>query len=337
MTKKLFVKKLLQWNKTHNHRTMPWKGEKNPYFIWLSEIILQQTRVEQGLEYYLKFIKEFPTVSHLADASEDKVMRLWQGLGYYTRARNLHASAKIIQHDHHGIFPNNYENILKLKGIGKYTAAAISSFGFNLPHAVVDGNVIRVLSRVFGIKIAYDTAKGIEEFNALAHDLLDCKNPGVYNQAIMDFGATICMPTNPNCIKCVMHKDCEANQQNIVKELPVKNKRITLKKRYFIFKLWIKKEKICIEKREEKDIWRNLYQFPLEEIGEKKFNSYNEKEFTQKLTHQKIHAKFIYEKVANTAISAQSWVDIKCLNNFGFPKIICTFIESNNLKIDRHV
>ena len=180
--KGIFTEKLLHWNRFYNKREMPWKGEKNPYFIWLSEIILQQTRVEQGLAYYQKFIKKFPTVFHLAKAKEDEVMQMWEGLGYYTRARNLHATAKIIAEKYEGIFPKNYNEILALKGIGKYTAAAIGSFAFGLPHAVVDGNVIRVLARIFNIDKPYDNNEGNNFFSALAQELLDSKKPAKYNK-----------------------------------------------------------------------------------------------------------------------------------------------------------
>ncbi|MFT6936809.1 MAG: A/G-specific adenine glycosylase, partial [Saprospiraceae bacterium] len=191
--KKDFKTNLLVWF-SQNHRPMPWKGERNPYYIWLSEIILQQTRVEQGLPYFLKFKDNFPTVQDLADASEDSVMLLWQGLGYYSRARNLHSSAKYIAYELNGEFPKTYDTIIKLKGVGTYTAAAISSFAYDLPYAVVDGNVYRVLSRYFGIETPIDTTEGKKEFSKLAEELIDAKRPADYNQAIMDFGATHCTP-----------------------------------------------------------------------------------------------------------------------------------------------
>ena len=214
---------------------MPWKGEKDPYKIWLSEIILQQTRVEQGLAYYTNFIKTFPTVHQLAKAPDEKVFKLWEGLGYYSRCRNLLATARFISKELKGKFPDNYESIKALKGIGPYTAAAISSFAYNLPHAVVDGNVFRVLARVFGISKSIDSTEGKKQFTVLAEELLDKNHPGLYNQAIMDFGAVICKPAAPLCDTCVFKKECYAFRHNKVNALPVKEKKINIKKRWFYY------------------------------------------------------------------------------------------------------
>ena len=207
---KYFIANLLKWNNTDNKREMPWKGEKDPYKIWLSEIILQQTRVDQGLAYYNEFVKTFPTVRDLAKAPETKVFKLWEGLGYYTRCKNLLATAKIIHESLNGKFPDEYEAILALKGIGPYTAAAIGSFGFNLPHAVVDGNVFRVLARYFGIAVPTDSTAGKKMFTALANELLDKDQPGIYNQALMDFGAVICKPQLPLCATCALKKTLQS-------------------------------------------------------------------------------------------------------------------------------
>src|SRR5262245_7782259 len=253
-----FTKKLLTWNKSSNKRQMPWKGEKDPYKIWLSEIILQQTRVEQGLEYYKKFIAKFPTVHDLAKAPEQQVFKLWEGLGYYTRCKNLVATAKVISKEKGGKFPNTYEDIKSLKGIGPYTAAAIASFAFNLPYAVVDGNVFRVLARVFGISKATDSTKGKSFFNELATELLDTKQPGLYNQAIMDFGATVCKPALPLCTKCVMKNNCYAFLNDRVNELPVKEKKINIKKRWFYYLVMEYKNEIVVRQRTGKDIWQQL-------------------------------------------------------------------------------
>jgi len=204
--KKRFAELLIKWNKKENKRVMPWKGEKDPYKIWLSEIILQQTRVEQGLEYYNRFVKVFPEINKLAKAPDKKIFKLWEGLGYYTRCRNLITTARFIVKEKKGVFPQTYEEIISLKGVGPYTAAAISSFAFNLPHAVVDGNVYRVLSRVFGIKKPVDSTEGKKYFNGLANELLSKEQPGIYNQAIMDFGAIICKPSSPLCTACVFRK-----------------------------------------------------------------------------------------------------------------------------------
>ncbi|MCY7291511.1 MAG: A/G-specific adenine glycosylase, partial [Ferruginibacter sp.] len=197
--RKFFTENLMLWNNKYNRRTMPWKGEKDPYKIWLSEIILQQTRVEQGLEYYNRFLIKYPKVELLAVADENEVFKLWEGLGYYSRCKNLIVSARIIAFNYDGIFPNKYEDILKLKGVGPYTCAAIASFAFNLPHAVVDGNVLRVIARFFGIDTPIDSIKGKKVFNTLAQTLMDTVSPALYNQAIMDFGATICKPQLPLC------------------------------------------------------------------------------------------------------------------------------------------
>src|SRR5215218_589494 len=208
-----FVKGLLQWNKTANHRQMPWKGEKDPYKIWLSEIILQQTRVEQGLGYYQRFVQIFSNVHALAQAPEQQVFKLWEGLGYYSRCKNLIASAKYISGELGGVFPKTYEEIVALKGVGPYTAAAIASFAYNLPYAVLDRNVFRVLSRIFAIDTPIDTTEGKKVFSALAQEALDKETPGAYNQAIMDFGATVCKPV-PECVHCFFKMACRAFLQN---------------------------------------------------------------------------------------------------------------------------
>lgn len=332
-----FTQNLLHWNRAVNKRKMPWKGEKNPYYIWLSEIILQQTRVEQGWTYYLKFKKKYPTIEKLAAAPEDEVMQLWQGLGYYSRARNLHATAKLIAQQYQGVFPNQYKEILALKGVGKYTAAAISSFAFNLPYAVVDGNVIRILSRVFDLSMPFDSVGGQEYFREVAQTLLDVHQPAIFNQAIMDFGATVCTPANPSCRECIMASICKAIQLNKVDQLPVKAKKITKKNRFFLFEVLIHDKQVLIERREDNDIWKSLYQFPKTELSEKAFNEIDLPLYTQLLTHQKIFAKFKLMVSTAKAPSQGIWTDIKRLKKFGFPKIISIFIESNNLKIDRHV
>lgn len=258
-----FAALLLKWNLEENTRQMPWKGEKDPYKIWLSEIILQQTRVEQGLSYYNKFIKTFPDVHRLAKTPDEKIFKLWEGLGYYARCRNLIATARFISKELKGKFPGDYENIKALKGIGPYTAAAISSFAFNLPHAVLDGNVFRVLARVFGIAAPIDSAQGKKIFTSLADELLDKKQSGLFNQAIMDFGAVVCKPAAPVCSTCVFKKHCFAFLNNKVDDLPVKEKKISIRKRWFYYLVMEHQKKIAIRKRTEKDIWQNLYEFPL--------------------------------------------------------------------------
>ena len=227
-----FSQKIIFWYE-HNKRDLPWRNTRDPYLIWLSEIILQQTRVDQGMSYYLKFVGEFPTVKQLAKADNEKVMKLWQGLGYYSRARNLHTTAKIILLEHKGVFPKEFETILALKGVGEYTAAAIASFAYNKPYAVVDGNVYRVLSRVFDISTPIDSTQGKKEFNHLAGELLDKNKPAIYNQAIMEFGAMQCKPINPYCAVCPLNTMCLAYSKKLVAELPVKSKKTKVRDRYF--------------------------------------------------------------------------------------------------------
>src|SRR4030095_3299602 len=230
-----FTRLLLRWNRQKNKREMPWKGEKDPYKIWLSEIILQQTRVEQGIEYYHRFIKKFPDIRQLAKANDKLIFKLWEGLGYYSRCRNLISTARLISQEFDGRFPTTFDDIRQLRGVGPYTAAAISSFAFNLPHAVIDGNVSRVLSRVFEIMKPVDSTEGKKIIVSLAGELLDKDEPGVYNQAIMDFGAVVCKPLVPLCSNCVFKKICLAFRNDHVKKLPLKSKRIIIKERWFYY------------------------------------------------------------------------------------------------------
>lgn len=246
-----------------NKRELPWRQIKDPYKIWISEIILQQTRVNQGLDYYIRFIKRFPDVKSLAESDEQEVLKYWQGLGYYSRARNLHKAAKIIQNHFNGTFPNNYKEIISLPGIGEYTAAAISSFAFNLPFAAVDGNIFRVLSRLTGDDTPIDTSSGKKLFTETAQNLLDKSEPGIHNQAIMEFGALQCTPSSPNCTSCPLQIFCVAYKQKTTALLPVKKGKTKVTTRYFNY-LFIKKDKFTyLQKRTGKDIWMNLYEFPL--------------------------------------------------------------------------
>ena len=250
-----------------NKRDLPWRNTSSAYKIWLSEIILQQTRVAQGMEYYNKFIKHYPSVGELANASEEDVLKDWQGLGYYSRARNLHSAAKSIQEEHDGEFPSSYKKIRSLKGVGDYTAAAIASFAFNLPHAVVDGNVYRVLSRLFGIETPIDSTEGKKEFAALAQELLPINQPAEYNQAIMEFGALQCTPKSPNCEKCPFAAQCVAFKMQRIVNLPIKEKKLKQKKRYLNYLIIEYEEEILINKRDTKGIWQNLYDFPVIETN----------------------------------------------------------------------
>lgn len=259
-----FLQLIYRWY-NRNKRDLPWRETKDPYKIWISEIILQQTRVDQGWAYYQKFIEMFPDVKELASANEEQVLKLWQGLGYYSRARNLHTSAKIILAKHQGKFPQTYSGILALKGIGPYTAAAIASIAFNLPYPVLDGNVYRFLSRYYGITAPTDSASGKKEFLKVAEEILLHSNPGFHNEALMEFGALQCVPGTPDCFNCPLTTSCFAFGNNKVDQLPVKGKKTDRRSRYFCYYLIDSGNYIWIEKRIENDIWKNLYQFPVVE------------------------------------------------------------------------
>lgn len=335
-----FGSALLYWNSTKNFRQMPWKGEKDPYKIWLSEIILQQTRVEQGLKYYDQFLNAFPTVKHLATASEQKVFKLWEGLGYYNRCRNLIFTSKFIYNHYKGIFPATYEEILALKGIGTYTAAAIASFAYNLPFAVLDGNVYRVLSRIHGISSPIDTIEGKNLFTNLADFHLPKNKAGEYNQAIMDFGATVCKPV-PDCNNCFYKKNCIAFQANKQLQLPVKNKKLQKRDRWFHYFILENKDSVAVVKRKGNDIWQNLYQFPMveasssiikaktiEDLGIKLIRKKKLWSSSQKLTHQQIH--FTFYKISfeeRIAIEEYQWVKKKDLHEYPFPRTIKLYIN----------
>lgn len=252
---------LINWYHQHK-RTLPWRDITDPYRIWISEIILQQTRVAQGYAYYQRFIERFPDVASLASAQEEEVLKYWQGLGYYTRARNLYAAAKSMN----GVFPSTYEGIRALKGVGDYAAAAIASFAFNMPYAVVDGNVYRVLARIFGISDPIDGTIGKKKFAALAQELLDKKDPGTYNQAIMELGALQCVPVSPDCTKCPFMKVCKACQDGKVSVLPVKKHKTKTRNRYFHYLYIDSGRTTFLHKRGGKDIWENLYELPLIEL-----------------------------------------------------------------------
>jgi A/G-specific adenine glycosylase len=346
-----FAKLLLAWNADINTRQMPWKGEKNPYYIWLSEIILQQTRVEQGLPYYIRFKEKYPEVRQLAEASEDEVMRLWEGLGYYSRARNLHETAKNVHLNFGGRFPVTFDELKKLKGVGDYTAAAIASFAFNEKRAVVDGNVIRVLARIFGITTPFDTTEGKKEFNKLAQELIDTALPGAYNQAIMDFGATVCTPQNPDCTHCPLKKWCVAFNQDKIDELPVRKNKVEVRERFFNYLFISNGQEILIGKRTGKDIWANLYQLPLLETSKPLTKNIHQqigkllpdnqfeikgysKVFVQLLTHRRINAIFIDLEIKNfNSVNLQGYqrVNLRELHKFAFPKVIRLYLNQKCL------
>jgi len=344
--KNLFTRQLMKWHAHDNHRVLPWKEERDPYKIWLSEIILQQTRAEQGEPYYLKFIDTFPTIKKMAEAEDEVVFRLWQGLGYYNRCKNMLATARYINNELGGKFPDTYEGLVQLKGIGPYTAAAIASFAFGRPCAVVDGNVYRVLSRYFGIDTPFDTGAGKKLFTEKANELLDNDDSAAYNQAIMDLGATICTPRNPQCEQCLLQEGCIAYNKELISYLPVKSKKISVKKRYFHYLIIKAGDTIWLQKRSEKDIWQNLYEPYLIETDDieksdeieylrKKLNIKNERlqpedKYTQRLTHQLIETHFYtinIPKPLKMPAKQGNWVPINDLKKLAFPKTLVSFLE----------
>ncbi len=322
ISRDFFSTQLVTWYGQHQ-RDLPWRNTTNAYYILLSEIILQQTRVEQGLPYYLKFIENFPTVVDLANAEESQVLRLWQGLGYYSRARNLHTTAKQIVANYGGMVPNRFEDLLQLKGIGIYTASAIASFGYNLPYAVVDGNVYRVLSRVFGIDADIAAGTGIKIFQHLANELLPRHNTSTYNQAIMEFGAMYCTPRNPLCNGCIFEIGCVANKQNLQTLLPVKSKKLVKKTRFLNYIVFKYKDQYAASIRADSDIWKGLYDFwllenmqvsaTIEDVataldGHSGDNTIilETKIFKHLLTHQTLFVKFFIVEISNkNAVESQ--------------------------------
>ena len=345
-----FTNLLIEWY-LQNKRDLPWRNTTNPYPIWLSEIILQQTRVAQGMPYFYAFLESFPTVKELAIADEQQVLKLWQGLGYYSRARNLHQTAQYIANELDGVFPNSYAGLIQLKGIGEYTAAAIASFAYNEPVPVVDGNVFRVVSRYFGIESDISAGKTKKEFTALAAELLSKEQPALFNQAIMEFGAMHCTPKNPDCENCIFNSSCVALQKGLVGQLPFKSKKIKIRKRYFNYiVLQDKKGNTKIQQRTDKGIWHNLYEFPLfETTQEEGFETIaplikNDTDFgdsvvsiqeanpislIHKLSHQHLYIKFWKVTVNNTLTDG---VNPEQLRTFPFPIVIHNFIEEDASK-----
>ena len=331
-----------------NKRDLPWRNTKNPYHIWLSEIILQQTRVEQGMSYYFAFTEKYPELKDLANAPGDEVMKTWQGLGYYSRARNLHATAKYICEKLNGKFPSNYNDLISLKGIGPYTAAAIASFAYNECVAVVDGNVYRLLSRYFGIQTPTDSSKGKTEFLNLSNSLIHEKNPGIFNQAIMEFGALQCKPKNPDCMNCPLQQSCFAFEQNKINELPVKSKKKKTRIRYFTYFIITDKDNSTfIRKRFKNDIWKELYEFPLLETDKKnteeeifffieselglkditiiKFSS----EIRHILSHQQIITSFVHINLEQSKKRMNGYinVDFEDINKYALPRVIDRYLS----------
>lgn len=342
-----FSNSLIHWY-LQNKRDLPWRNTTDPYWIWLSEIMLQQTRVAQGLPYFLSFTEAFPTVFDLAKAEEEQVLKLWQGLGYYSRARNLHTTAKYIAFELNGKFPSTYKELLMLKGVGDYTAAAIASFSFDEPVAVLDGNVYRVLSRYFNVTSDISLPKTKIEFQQLAQEVLDKKNPALFNQAIMEFGALQCTPKNPNCESCPLNSSCAGLQNKKVNALPVKTKKTKISLRYLNY-LILKDadENFIVQKREGKGIWENLYEFPVFEtesplseteimdqvlkmqfFNEKPIDivSLHSKSILHKLSHQQLNIRFFEVQFASKLPDSKSFTEIEKLP---FPIVIHNFIVAN--------
>ncbi|NAS31248.1 A/G-specific adenine glycosylase [Flavobacteriaceae bacterium R38] len=339
-----FNKTITNWYQK-NKRDLPWRKTINPYYIWLSEIMLQQTRVEQGLPYYIKFTESYPTVFDLANAPEDEVLKLWQGLGYYSRARNLHATAKYVAFELNGVFPDAYAKLVKLKGVGDYTASAIASICFNEVTPVVDGNVYRVLARYFGIDTPINSTPGIKYFKQLAKELIDHDDPATYNQAIMEFGAKQCKPKSPNCAICPLNESCIALQKQKITQLPVKIKKGKIRKRYFNYLIVSDDDLVMLQQREQKGIWQNLYEFPLieepaeltkEEIVQHEYfknlmednayevSLYNETPVIHKLSHQHIYTKFW---IVNSHQKLKKGIELSSIRDYAVPVLIANFVE----------
>lgn len=327
----IFSENLQTWYR-QERRLLPWRATKNPYFIWLSEVILQQTRVQQGLPYYQKLIEAFPKIEGLANANEQEVLNLWQGLGYYSRARNMHRTAKFIVQQYNGVFPGTYLDLIKLPGIGPYTAAAIASFAFKEPKAVVDGNVYRVLSRFFNSSLPINKPEGQKYFQQIADELLDKENPATHNQAIMELGALVCLPKKPNCTTCPLNYSCEAFFKNTWNTLPIKIGKTKIKNRHLNYLVCLEDDCILLQKRGEQDIWANMYEFPLieSESLEKELlnNIHLMKQTNHKLTHQNLSVQFFKtpRAIAESLTKAANWVAIDDLKKYPLPKVIERFL-----------
>ncbi len=356
MRKGYFSKNITDWYRDH-HRDLPWRNTPDPYKIWLSEIILQQTRVVQGLPYYQRFIQNFPTIKSLAEAKEQAVLRLWQGLGYYTRARNLHKCAREVVKKFNGKFPHSCEELKQLPGIGDYTAAAIASFAFQEPVAVIDGNVYRVLSRIFGIDKNIASSEGKKFFSELANKLIDVDSPGQHNQAIMEFGALHCLPQNPKCEECTFSRSCFAFQHGHQGYLPVKISKPKAIKRHFTYFVIRRGEKILLNKRISKDIWKGLFDFPLEEennhmepnrIVKKNFphlslkipqsSIHTSREYRHVLSHQIILARFLLidwpvkkELPSSPLFRKTRWFSLRQIGNLPKPVLITRYLDDRGI------
>jgi A/G-specific adenine glycosylase len=342
-----FTGELVQWY-LKNKRDLPWRNTTDAYVIWLSEIILQQTRVEQGMPYFYRFVEKYPNVSSFAAADEGEVLKLWQGLGYYSRGRNMLKTAQLVQEQHNGKFPQFYEQLIKLKGIGEYTAAAIASFSANEAKAVVDGNVYRVLARYFGIYDPINSTIGKKTFQAIANDLLDTQNPALHNQAMMEFGAMLCKPKNPACGICPVHNGCFAFASNATTALPVKLKTVKVRERFLNYFLITDSDTVLMNKRGDKDIWANMYDLPMVETPsllpiDDLINlpqvtdifgtdiKITEEVAVQKhiLTHQRLYVRLI--KTTSKPIKSEpNWFysTVENLHNLALPRIVFILIKN---------
>jgi A/G-specific adenine glycosylase len=341
-----FSNRLIFWY-LKNKRKLPWRTTTEPYLIWLSEIILQQTRVEQGIPYYLRFTETYPSVFDLAAAKEEAVLKLWQGLGYYSRARNMHHTAKVLVKEREGEFPQTVKELKELKGIGDYTAAAIASLCYNQPVAVVDGNVYRVLSRVFGIRTPINSSAGIREFRSLAQELIDPDRPGEHNQAVMELGATLCSPRNPNCADCPLNDSCEALRGGVPTDFPVKLRKPKVRERYFNYLVLRTPDNKTLMKKRQTGIWTGLYEFPLlEDEGPMdevalvrhenfpdefkdaplKITLFNPEPWVHKLSHQ--HLNTWFWKIETTCSDADL-IPWKSVENYPVPRLIDKFLQAN--------
>jgi A/G-specific adenine glycosylase len=341
-----FQQEIYKWYNT-NKRDLPWRKTNDPYKIWISEIILQQTKVSQGINYYNRFIDKYPNIFALANSSEDNILKLWQGLGYYTRARNLHFTSKYIVNYYNGIFPRDFKTIIKLKGVGNYTAAAIASIAFNLPHAAVDGNIYRVISRFYGITTPIDSQKGKTEIQKLADNLILNTDPGFHNQAFMEFGALQCLPKSPACNLCPLQNKCFAASYNLTSQIPVKEKKVKQSTRYFYYFIFESKDSVILVKRTENDIWKNLHQFPLHEseteysdtelinlkvtfnISKKNNLKSISETYKHVLTHQTIYARFIHFEVDEYSLNDSKFIRVnkKDIYKFAVPRLLEKYLK----------
>lgn len=347
LNNRFFAETLIRWYAKHQ-RDLPWRSTRDPYKIWLSEIMLQQTRVNQGLPYYLKFVQNFPNIKDLALASEVKVLKLWEGLGYYSRAKNLHKCAKKVVHLHGGIFPNNYNDLLSLPGIGPYSAAAIASFAYKEPVAVLDGNVYRVISRVFGIKDDIAQPKTAKVFTALANELLDSSQPDIYNQAIMEYGALHCKPKKPLCESCSLSSMCYAFANKEQQLLPVKSKKVKVTTKHFSYIVFEKEGRLAMKRRDDSGIWKGLYDFHLilsedhlttEQLlirldlkGENIVVANISKEYKHQLTHQRIYATFykiMQREESKFELNGMLYYDLEEIEDLPKPVLISKYLKDN--------